>query len=1404
MLKKPTINVGTIGHVDHGKTTLTAALSGRQFDTIDSAPEEKRRGLTINLAHVEYETATRRYAHVDCPGHADYIKNMIAGASQMDGAIVLVDATQGSQDQTREHILLARQVGVKHLVVFVNKLDVADAELVDLVVLDIDDLLRRHGYADVPIVKGSALGAVHGVPMWRATIDALLATMDRAIPEPVRDVTSPFFMPVEGVHTIEGLGTIVTGRVGRGIVEVGATLEVVGDGRAIVVTGIESFHREQRQATAGDNVGLRLRNVRRDDIARGQVIAAPGSVQAHAACRAELYLLAHREGGRAKAIRSGYRPQLFVGATHVTATLTLGSELAPGARAEVDLAARQAGRDRGRRALRAPRGRQDDRRGRRHGAVDRGWPRTEEEAVRGLCVTATLLRATGVVLADVGAGAVEVDDARRAIGRAADEGLVTDRGELRALLPERRAAAVRDALQAGLGRARVVRDVAVRDLGDDVVDVVERVEHVVAVRVRRAPVVAELAARPGIARRALVRLVTLLDAGLVKERARADPGRRVGLRIVDRQATVRRREGHTAVGVGDGGSGVRVPRLRAVARRAGDVDTTAGEHDEDRDAMHPGDRGATSDPLCRLGIGTDRCATRAGISGVCWGVRHQPSSQALSCDNHGVEVRPRRAALVAGVLVALFVGSLYAVRPVPGWVLDGVGGPSGLARHGGVTITWQPPPGFDAAALQRRFERRHAGVTVRPRGDVVELEMEGIDEATAPMTMRMLAHGGQFELHDVIESNELVRFAGPDVIPDDDVWTGESVPGRHTATLLRADDRATLEAALAGYTPPHGTAIAYERAPRQWKAYLVATEALLHGDPVANAEASADPNTGRAIVLVEFTPEGGRELADVTERLAGHKLAIMIGGEVVMAPVINSPIPGGRASIALAHADAHSDEQEAQALAGALRAGTLPAGGHITDVHYTPPEDATSSEWLARLVLALVGGLAAAVGFGLLVVVARPAWRSPSPRALGRAPIGKLALTLLVPGAVLLFAELFLFVPDATVDEKWESIVDYHQLGLGLAPAVLAFVVVDAIAMMARRWRKLRHGGALGRRAFGRPIAIATIAIALVCGYLVPALSPWYRHVGTVSRLTVAVNYAAGTVFLLWLASLVGARGLGNGFGAIWLAAWAIRAVDAATRATGRELIFAVVAVVAIGGSLALVSRWRVARGAELPVAVPVTSAVPIAILRTLALLAGVAAAIHSYAFDWLTSLLVTESWRYVAVALVLAGLVAIAARPAFTDPLARRAGLAPASGRSWWLAVALSAAPVLAVVAAQLVIRTMVTPVATIADPLAVAIAVAVVLDVAADWRGRRGAMSPVWPLHSTQHLALADHLLRGAGIPYHAQATHLRALFGPLGAFAPMVIYVPADDARRAEQLLRALFDDTAPPPNVEAAFA
>jgi elongation factor Tu len=357
---KQIVNVGTIGHVDHGKTTLTAALTqvmsrrhggtALGFEQIDSAPEERKKGVTINLAHVEYTSAIRRYAHVDCPGHADYVKNMITGASQMDGAILLVDGTQGSQDQTREHVLLARQVGVEHLVVFVNKMDVADPELVDLVVLDVLELLAGFGYRDVAVVRGAALPALYAArdgrmdDPWVAAIDELVATMDRVIPVPVRDFAAPFLMPIEGVHVIDGIGTVATGRVSRGIVAVGAQVEVIGrrDGepRAIVVSGIESFHRERREAPAGENVGLRLRGVDRDDIARGMVLAAPGSIRPHTTGVAELYLLAAQEGGRKKAVRSGYRPQLFIGATDVTATIDLGDThaLEPGARAEVAFA----------------------------------------------------------------------------------------------------------------------------------------------------------------------------------------------------------------------------------------------------------------------------------------------------------------------------------------------------------------------------------------------------------------------------------------------------------------------------------------------------------------------------------------------------------------------------------------------------------------------------------------------------------------------------------------------------------------------------------------------------------------------------------------------------------------------------------------------------------------------------------------------------------------------------------------------------------------------------------------------------------------------------------------------------------------------------------------------------------
>ncbi len=354
------LNVGTIGHVDHGKTTLTSAITkvmaatyggqGRSLEQIDSTPEERMRGITINLAHVEYESASRHYAHIDCPGHADYVKNMITGASQMDGAILLVDGSQGPQEQTREHVLLARQVGVKHMVVFVNKTDVADPELLDIVVLETQELLAAQGYGDSPVVKGSALQAILAADAAEkspdadarmAPIRALVQAMDTHFPDPARDTASPFLMPIEDVFTIEGRGTVVTGRVDRGVLPVGQTVEIIGlthEGkpRAVVVTGIQSFHKDRPEARAGENVGLLLRGVARDEVVRGQVVSVPGAIKPHAAGVAELYVLTAKEGGRHTAFATGYKPQFFFGTTDVTGTLELSGDVAqPGERAQV-------------------------------------------------------------------------------------------------------------------------------------------------------------------------------------------------------------------------------------------------------------------------------------------------------------------------------------------------------------------------------------------------------------------------------------------------------------------------------------------------------------------------------------------------------------------------------------------------------------------------------------------------------------------------------------------------------------------------------------------------------------------------------------------------------------------------------------------------------------------------------------------------------------------------------------------------------------------------------------------------------------------------------------------------------------------------------------------------------------
>ena len=341
---KPHVNIGTIGHIDHGKTTLTAAITSvlaakglaekKDYANIDAAPEERERGITINTAHVEYETEKRHYAHVDCPGHADYVKNMITGAAQMDGAILVVAATDGAMPQTREHILLSRQVGVPKIVVFLNKCDmVDDEEFIDLVEMDFRELLNEYDFPgdEIPFIRGSALGALNGDPKWVAKIEELMDAVDSYIPTPVRDNDKPFLMPVEDVFTITGRGTVATGRVERGMVKLNDTVEIVGikDTISSVVTGLEMFRKLLDFAEAGDNVGVLLRGIDRTQVQRGQVLAKPGSVHPHHKFKAQVYVLSKEEGGRHTAFFSNYRPQFYFRTTDVTGTITLepGTEM---------------------------------------------------------------------------------------------------------------------------------------------------------------------------------------------------------------------------------------------------------------------------------------------------------------------------------------------------------------------------------------------------------------------------------------------------------------------------------------------------------------------------------------------------------------------------------------------------------------------------------------------------------------------------------------------------------------------------------------------------------------------------------------------------------------------------------------------------------------------------------------------------------------------------------------------------------------------------------------------------------------------------------------------------------------------------------------------------------------------
>ena len=342
---KPQVNIGTIGHVDHGKTTLTAAITTvlaknglsevRSFDSIDNAPEEKERGITINTAHVEYQTAKRHYAHVDCPGHADYVKNMVTGAAQMDGAILVVAATDGPMPQTREHILLARQVNVPRIVVFLNKVDIVDdPEMIDLVEMEVRELLNFYNFDgdNAPIIRGSALGALNGDPQWEAKVMELMDAVDEYIPLPVRDNEKPFLMPVEDIFSITGRGTVATGRIETGVIHTGDEVQIIGLGdepKKSTVTGVEMFRKILDEGEAGDNVGLLLRGIDKKDVKRGQVIAKPGSITPHKKFQAEIYVLKKEEGGRHTPFHNKYRPQFFIRTLDITGEISLpeGTEM---------------------------------------------------------------------------------------------------------------------------------------------------------------------------------------------------------------------------------------------------------------------------------------------------------------------------------------------------------------------------------------------------------------------------------------------------------------------------------------------------------------------------------------------------------------------------------------------------------------------------------------------------------------------------------------------------------------------------------------------------------------------------------------------------------------------------------------------------------------------------------------------------------------------------------------------------------------------------------------------------------------------------------------------------------------------------------------------------------------------
>ncbi len=794
-------------------------------------------------------------------------------------------------------------------------------------------------------------------------------------------------------------------------------------------------------------------------------------------------------------------------------------------------------------------------------------------------------------------------------------------------------------------------------------------------------------------------------------------------------------------------------------------------------------------------------------------------------------VSPLRTGVVAGVLAAMYLFAVFLVEPVPGRIIRLFGVPTDdVGRQGGLVMQWRPPAGADLGTVEARFAAREQGARIKRTGDVYVVTVPGVGREDAAIVAGRIAQGGGgLRFHEVIETPKMPELARLLELPmksakpidlEVDQWRPDNGGGTHTDYYLVGTSREAIDAALQkatslGWSPPAGTHIAVERndwnseAPPYWRTYVLADAAEVDGESIANAEGTYDPNTNRPLVLLDFDRAGAQKFGELTGRIVGHKLAIVVDGEVKSAPVINDKILGGRASITMGGSDPRQQEHERDLLVATLRGAGLPAGGEVLSVDWKPPGDTEPKVWTARLLIGIGGGLLVGLLAWAIIRALRPTRRRGPARADGRVPWCRILVTLTGPLAIYVASKIPVLGVDyeELADVMGPGSRDMFNIGLlGLSPVLSAYILVEIVALVIPGWRRRRHAGPDARAPLGHAVIALTFALILFQSWMImqylEALGRGYgiSELTGSGRMLIVGSLLAGTALFAGVAKLIRHHGLGNGFGVLLASSWLIGAgwpwlklsplVSADHVLGGATLV-----VVALPVAIAL--RWRVGAVGEATLRAPTSGLSPISDAGGLVVLLGLLGTLPlpdlttrvldgiqfigehmTLAVGLLVGMTVLWSWAF--------------ARPRVTGAIAARAGLSPVSSRTFWRATALSAAVLLFLLGPSLLPGYASSYYKSLANPLTIGVVVALGLDIFDDLRARRVALETAWSLQQAQHADLVAHDLASAGIPYHLASSNLRTLFAFFAPFVPIDVLVPAEHVPAARVRIAALLAD------------